>query len=202
MLKKIGLLSASVVSVFALHTAELNINDKDLQVKANLDMGQFNDTIEPNTTYWGFSFLNANEEHSEDEYGNNIKTNGYYETSFLMKREVKKSGFLIGIGIKANYTDIDTLSFVSIPLGIEAGYRIPLTIPVVVGTKVYYAPESLAFSDADNYFEYGFDGSIEIIERGAIVIGFRNMDTNVKVNTVKHKINYNKSGYFGFRFAF
>jgi hypothetical protein len=209
MLKKIGLLSASVVSGFAMHTAELNINDKDLQIKASVDLGQFNETVDPNTTYLGASYLNANEEHSDIKDGGSLKTDGYYETSFLMRREIKESGVLFGIGVKANYANLKTgasnvgdRTFISIPLGIEAGFKLPVAIPVILDAKVYYAPESLAFSDADNYLEYGVGVSVEVIERGSIVAGFRNLDTNIKVNTTTYKINYNKSGYFGFKFAF
>jgi hypothetical protein len=202
MLKKIALLSLSVASAFALHTGELNINDKDLQLKLNLDLGQFNQTTEPNTTFLGFNYLNADGEHGSLENGGNLKTSGYYESSFLMKREINDTGVLFGIGVKANYANIKinnkTEGFISIPLGLELGYKFPLAIPVILGTKVYYAPESLTFADANDYLEYSIDLSVEVIERGSLVGGFRNIDTN----TQAQKINYNKSGYFGFRFAF
>ena len=40
MLKKISLITVCAVSVFAMHNAEININDKDLEIGARLDMGQ------------------------------------------------------------------------------------------------------------------------------------------------------------------
>jgi len=51
MLKKILLMTVTVISAFALHTAEININDKDLELNAKFDMGQFNETIYPNTVF-------------------------------------------------------------------------------------------------------------------------------------------------------
>jgi len=39
MLKKLTMLSVCAASAFALHTAEININNKDLEVGAQFDMG-------------------------------------------------------------------------------------------------------------------------------------------------------------------
>ena len=57
MLKKIGLLCAFSISVFAMHSAEININQKDLEFGLNIDMGQYNRGIEPDTTFVGVTYL-------------------------------------------------------------------------------------------------------------------------------------------------
>ena len=198
MIKKSALILLSAASAFAMHTAEININDKDLELGAKFDLGQFNSTVEPDTTFVGFTYLNGDEANSE------IVTdiNGYLEANFLMKREIQNSGVTFGIGVKTNYTKANEYSFMSIPLGLEVGYNLPTAIPVSLGAKVYYAPESLSILDADSFLEYRLDVNIEIIERGSIVLGYRNIDTNFEVASNSSKLNYNSSAYFGFRFAF
>ena len=194
MLKKLSLVTASVVSAFAMHTAEININDKDLELGVNFDLGQVNDTVEPNTTFIGVRYLNGSDDNA------NTDISGYAEASFLMKREVQDSGIIFGIGLKTNYTKVQGSSYVTIPLGLEAGYTLPVAVPVIFGAKVYYAPQSLAFSKAESFLEYRADVSIEVIEKGSVILGYRNIDTNIE--TLNRDVNYNESFYFGFKFAF
>ncbi len=194
MLKKLGLVILSAVSAFAMHSAEININDKDLEIATQLDLGQFTNSVEPDSTYIGISYLNGSDDYS------NADVDGYVEASFLMKREIKDSGVTFGIGLKTNYTKINDQSYMTIPLGLEVGYKIPVEIPVVLNAKVYYAPESLSFSKAESFFEYRVDASVEVIEKGSIILGYRSMDTNLENSW--GTIHYNRSAYFGFKFAF
>ena len=53
MLKKITLLLVTSLSLFAMHSAELNINQKDLEAGLKFDIGQFNDNVEPETMFVG-----------------------------------------------------------------------------------------------------------------------------------------------------
>lgn len=198
MLKKFTLLACSATAVFAMHSAEININDKDLELGAAFDIGQFNDTVEPDTTFLGFNFLKGSDEHSADD----ADVENLYEANFLMKREVADSGVTFGIGVKANYSKVGDITFSTLPIGLEVGYTFPVEIPVYLGANLYYAPESLAFSDAESYLEYRLEVDVEVIERGSIVVGYRNIDTNVEINTRNEDVNFNKSAYFGFKFAF
>lgn len=199
MLKKLALMVALSASVFAMHSAELNINDKDLELRADMDLGQVNDTVEPDSTFIGASVLKGSDEHSST---GKVDVKPYYEARFLMIREIKDSGVKAGIGVKANFTGLSDYSYTTIPLGLEAKYTLPAEIPVTVGASVYYAPESLAFSDANSFLEYRAYLNLEMIDRGSVVVGYRSLDTEYKVNTVKSSINLNKSVYFGFKFAF
>ena len=194
MLKKLSLITLSTISAFAMHTAEININDKDLELKGKFDLGQVNDTVEPNTTFVGISYLNGDDDNADSN------VNGYFEANFLMKREVKNSGITFGIGVKSNYTKINNSSINTIPLGLEVGYKIPFSIPSTINAKVYYAPQSLSFGEADEFLEYRLDFNVEVIERGSLVLGYRNIDINLKNS--QNDITFNKSVYFGFRFAF
>ena len=199
MLRKILLITVTAISAFALHTAEININDRDLELSAKLDMGQFNDSVEPNTIFVGGRFLNGQKENSRDGNGNNLtKIDPFYEVNFLMKKAIGNMGMSFGMGAKLNYTK----DFSSMPLGVEFEYAIPAEklIPMYVYGSLYYAPSALSFSDAKDFIEYRLSYDVEIIENGRVTIGYRNINTNY--DTPSGKVVYNDSFYVGFKFAF
>ena len=193
MLKKLGLMSVCAASAFALHTAEININDKDLEVSGQFDMGQFIDAVEPDTMFVGATFLNADAENSDND---NADIDPYFEASFLMMKDMGDSGFRLGLGGKLNYTK----DFSSLPLGVEASYKIPADklIPMYINAEVYYAPSVLSFSDADSYFETRVSFDAEVIDNGKISVGYRKMDTNYE----SADFTYNDSWFIGFKFSF
>ena len=190
MLKKLGLISLMTVSAFAMHTIEVNINEKDLGVSAKFDIGQFNQRVEPGTTFVGAKYLNGSTDH-----GDFPKKYAFGELNFLKVKEVSDTGISLGLGVKANMTK----DFVSIPLGMEMIYAVPKvhTIPITINANVYYAPEVLSMKDATRFFEFGVNARFEIIENGLIVVGYRRLDT-----TYDTKLTYNSSGYIGYKFAF
>jgi len=200
MFKKILLIVASGISLFAMHSAEININQKDLELGLNLDMGQYNRTVEPDTTFLGLRYLNGNSYNSNDENGNKVNTKYFAELNFMIKQEIKNSGLKVGLGVKTNISSVSDLTFISIPLGLNLSYELPLKnfIPIEIGAEVYYAPESLSFSDASNYLEYRAGLRLEVIERGSIFLGYRDINTNY----IGYDVTYNKSAYFGFKFEF
>lgn len=201
MLKKLALLSLSGVAAFAMHTFEININDKDLGVSGKLDMGQYNQHIEPGTTFVGAKALKGSTDHSDKK----SDLNPYYELNFLKTRSVGGNGLELGMGVKANYTDNDSASYMTIPLGLEAIYTVPghLAVPVVLSAKGYYAPEVLSMEDAKEYYEVVLNVRFEVIENGLIVLGYRDMNFGFQNAAGSTKrFNYNKSGYIGYKFAF
>ncbi|MCK9473420.1 YfaZ family outer membrane protein [Sulfurimonas sp.] len=190
MFKKATLIALSAVSVFAMHSAEVNINNSDIELSARLDMGQFNESVEPNTIFLGARYLHADERHSDV---NSI--DDFQEINFLMQKNVN-SDFRLGLGIKANYTK----NFVSIPLGVEASYKLPFSssVPFYIGASIYVAPEVLSFDKADNFLEYQVNVEAEAIKNGFITLGYRHIDTNYK----NWDVEYNESLYFGLKFLF
>ena len=90
MFKKIGLILAMSISAFAMHNAQININKKDLEFDLNLDMGQYNTAIEPETTFIGASYLNGSNDNAVD-------SKYFFEASFLIKQEIQKTGLKVVI---------------------------------------------------------------------------------------------------------
>ncbi len=193
MLKKIVIIALFAASAFAMHSGEININDKDLEIGAKFDLGQFNEAVEPDTMFVGGKFINADKKHSSDDPS---ELDPYFEVNFLMMRELGNNGMSVGIGAKLNYTK----DYSALPLGLEFAYKIPAgdLIPMYLNGSLYYAPSVLSFSDADNFLEYRISYDIEIIDNGRITIGYRNIDTNYEAGD----LNYNSSWYAGFKIGF
>lgn len=193
MLKKIALIALCTVSLFAMHTGELNINETDLEVSSKFDIGQFNHNVEPDTMFLGAKFLNADKKHSSNR---NRSLDPYFEMNFLMQRAVGNSGLALGMGMKFSHAK----NYVALPLGLEFSYLIPAKslVPMYLVGSLYYAPKSLAFNDAKDYLEYRIGYDIEIIDNGRITIGYRNLETNNEMMD----FTYNRSWYVGFKIGF
>ena len=194
MLKTLTLLVASFASAFAFNSVEININDKDLELGASIDLSQMNDTVEPDTVFLSAKLLHADKGNSD--YTSSTSMDDYYEVGFLMKRDYS-SNLEIGLGMKLNATK----NFTSLPLGGEVRYALNTELPIYVGGMIYFAPSVLAMRDAKSFMEYRLLVDIEVIENAMITLGYRKLDTDYD-KPVARDINYNSSFYAGFKFKF
>ena len=197
MFKKIALLTLCSISLFAMHSIELNINDKDLEIGAKVDVHQFSESTKEDSVHIGFKLLHADKSHSDIVSTSDI--HDYYEVNFLMKREIESTNLTIGLGVKVN----GTKSYMSVPIGVEVGYKLPFgsSMPMHIGGAIYYAPEVLSMQDAKNFLEYRVDFEMEVIKNASVVIGARSMDTNYESDK-GGDLRYNRSAYLGFKFSF
>ncbi len=196
MLKKaLGLFVLGTMPLWAFHVAEININDKDFEGSLKFDAGQFNETLIPDSLFFGFSYIKGSEKHSDDL----SETEGLVGASFLMQQPLSAHPALtIGMGVKYHYTKVHDTSFSAIPIGLELMYALPVSLPLSLGGTFYYSPEVLSFDKAKNYIEYRGYVDAEVIERGHLIAGYRNIDINFEAADV----DYNHAWYFGFRFQF
>ncbi len=180
-----------------MHTAELNINETDIEAKIDMDMGQYNQQLEPDTVFIGLRYLNGDPRNS-----NYADIEDYFEASFHVQNMVGDIESLkIGVGIKVNYNSIPgDKAFYTVPLGMNIEYGLPTQdfIPMYLAADVYYAPEVLSFGDAKNYFDYRVNFDVEIIEQARITIGWREIHTDYN----ERKIRHNQSAYAGIKFRF
>ena len=199
MLKKLTILSLCAASAMAVHIGELNINNTDVEAELRFDMGQFNTMLDPDTTYIGVRYMRGSEEHSDDAL---TEDKNLLEVNYLMQRPVDAHDALtLGIGIKVDHTTAGDLDFLAASLGIEAEYRLPTAVPLYIGGAFYYSPEVLSFMDARHYVEGTAHVDIEVIERGRVTLGYRNIETEYDVSG-DGDVSFNKSFYGGFKFAF
>ena len=201
MLKKLllGTLLLSATS-YAMHEFELNINNKDLDLHLGLDMGQFNDNIEPDNLIIKARLMKGDQQHARLPYEQD--TNILGEFGFVAQStSAMAPGLMMGMGIKLAYTPLDNQSIFAMPIGVVGDYTLPLDIiiPLHIGGQFYYAPEVLAFETSTSYMEYQANFDVEIMERGLITMGYRGIETPTKV---KDNSYYNRSYFFGFKFKF
>ena len=194
MLKKLTLIVASFAQAFALNSVEININDKDLELGASVDMSQINDSVEPDTVFLSAKVLHADAANSG--YAASADMDDYYEVGFLMKRDYNHN-LQIGLGMKVN----TTRNYASAPLGAEASYMLNTELPIFVGGAIYYAPSVLAMRDAKNFMEYRLTVDVEVIDNGMVTAGYRSLSTNYEKPTPQD-VKYNSSFYAGFKFKF
>ncbi|MEN8303379.1 MAG: YfaZ family outer membrane protein [Campylobacterota bacterium] len=196
MLKKITLIALCAASAFAMHSGEININNKDLEIGAKFDIGQFNTAVEPDTMFVGGKFINADKDHSSPKGD----VDPYFELNFLMMQAVGDQGMSVGMGAKLNFTK----NYSAVPLGLEFAYKLPVTdfIPMYLNGSLYYAPSVLCMSDADSFLEYRLSYDVEVIKNGLITIGYRNIDTNYDNSHGRVDFTYNESFYVGFKIGF
>ena len=201
MLKKL-LLSTLLLasSTYAMHEFELNVNNKDLDLHLGLDMGQFNDNIEPDNLMINMRLMKGEQDHAR--LPGEQDTNILGELGFVAQASSAMApGLVMGMGIKLAYTPLENQSIFAMPIGVVTDYTLPLDIiiPLHVGGRFYYAPEVLAFEQSTSYMEYQANFDVEIMERGLITMGYRGIDTPTKD---KSNTYYNRSYFVGFKFKF
>lgn len=201
MLKKVllGTLIAALPAM-AMHEVELNLNNKDLDLHLGLDMGQFNNSIEPENLMMNMRVLMGSQDNARLPFER--KKNVLGEFGFLAQStSAMAPGLTMGLGVKLAYTYLESESIFTMPIGIEIDYVLPFDIPIPlhIGGLFYYAPEVLAFSSSTSYMEYQGNFDIEIADRALITMGYRGIDT-----PVKHQDNayFNRSYFFGFKYKF
>jgi hypothetical protein len=196
MLKKIVLGALISTASFAANQAEINVNNKEVEGQIRFDMSKSGMNA-PAGAFIGARILNGHEENS-DRIGN---TDPLMEVSFMVLRPVEGvTGLSLGLGIKGEYTKIESGHFAAIPFGLEADMKLPLStpFPLYVGGALYYAPSVLTFRDGDEYFESRIHLDIEPIPNARIEIGYRNIETDLK----SRNVTYNDAWYFGMRLDF
>ena len=195
MLKKLGLITVCAVSVFAMHNADLNLNNKDLDFGVKFDMGQFNENIEPENVIVGARFLHADSANSS--YSSNSQMDDLLEISTLVQAKVPEGETIVGIGIKFN----SAKNYSSVPLGLEVKYNVGEEFPIYVKGSLYYAPEVLCQQDAKNFIEYKVEAGIQVMKNISTYLVYRSIDTNYDSDNGGDK-NYNKSTSLGIKFSF
>lgn len=200
MLKKLITTLALTGSLFAMHNVELDLNNYDFNAQLNLDLGQFNTTINPDTVFLGARYLHASQDHSDH---NLPKDENLYDVHFFVQQRLNGNRALkLGLGTKLVYTSVSNHDFTALPIGVLADYTLPLgiSIPFVFGGSFYYSPQVLSWSDAKNYLEWELHLHINLIDRAALKFGYSQINTDFEggpSNTV-----YNEAWYGGIIFRF
>ncbi len=198
--KQLLVLLLLTASLSAMHEFEINLNQKDLDLHFGLDMGQFNDNVEPDSFIIKARVMKGDTLHSN--LPNKQETNLLGEFGFVAQSSSAMApGLVMGMGVKMAYTDLKEKSVLAMPLGITIDYTLPFDIPIPlhIAGQGYYAPEVLSFEASKNYMEFQTNFDIEVMDRGLITMGYRWIETPLLTNNSAY---YNRSYFFGLKFKF
>ena len=178
----------------ASHNFIINMNDEDLETGLKFDLGQFAHSL-PINSY----FLDMNYLYMEDDNGD---TNTQSEFGIIMKNKLQNiQEITVGLGVKNLYTKKYGKSFISIPLGITVDINFPIRgLPISLSGSFYYAPKPLTFKDGEKYLEQRFELGFEVIKRGVVYIGYREIQTHFHI--VEDDYILNKTPFVGFKLGF
>lgn len=196
MLKKLLLTLTLSLSLYAAHDASLNLNSDDIELNANLDIGELNQSDYANTYFLTLGFLDVDNRESTDPL---------WSAGFKLRQDVTGlEGLRFGIGAKGTYTEVGRYKHAAIPLGLELVYTLPVdtAIPLVLSGYFDYAPSVLSFKDADEYMEKRLEFGVQIVEQANIFVGYRDIDTDFDVIGAGGDYEYNDEFYIGFRIKF
>ena len=181
--KMIALLTLPWI-VAAQNGLSININDEDVELEGRRAIKALGG-YESSTTYLvGGTLLHT-------------KKDTLATLSFEGINTLQGAPFIeVSLGLKA----VITQDYLTLPFSIGANYHLPSSFfnDAMIGFLWAYAPSALSFNDAKSYSEMRFEGSIEVVEKISLTLGYRSIDTDYR----NADIQFNKGWYVGMRFAF
>lgn len=200
MLKKVVMIVLSSLPLAAWHHLDLTINNHDLDVKGDVDVGQFNERLDAEMILVGGRYLYASRFHNDSDLQDD---HALVDGHFVVQQRLRELPELtLGMGLKTVFTSISDEEFYAVPLGAHVSYEfLPgITLPIYLNGCFYYSPEVLSFSKAKNYLEYMINVDVMIIDRAGFTAGFRHIDTNYDLPDAD--LIFNESWFVGVKFRF
>ena len=201
MLKKIlSIFVVTVIKLSAFHTVEINMNNEELESNLNLDLAQFTNKLPVNKYFIGLNYL-----YIESDNVTSKQTESMASLNLLMKNRLSNfKPITFGLGVKLLSIQVggsESKTISAIPLGIYINFALPIySLPISLSTHIYYSPKPLTFSDGDTYFEHRYELSFEVIDKGQVFIGYRDISTTLQNST--ENISITKIPYIGIRVGF
>jgi len=194
MLKKLLLLIWISAALYAQHDASINLNNDEIELKGNLDIGEMNESDYPDTYFLTLGFLDVDNDESTDPM---------FEAGLMLRQNIEAvEGLRFGLGLKGTYTEVANSDHAAIPLGAELEYTLPFvfSMPIKLKGALFYAPSVLSFKDADGYSEGRIELSIDIVEQATLFVGYRNIETDF--DGYRGDYTYTDKGYIGAKVRF
>lgn len=107
--------------------------------------------------------------------------------------------FTLGARLYVVETDLPNASAQALALGAGFDYFIPANMPMMVGAKVYYAPQVTTLGDADNLLDFRAQFSIDLLPSASVFLGYRQYEVDLQA-TGTHDLDENI--HIGLRFHF
>ena len=111
-----------------------------------------------------------------------------------------KSELDLGIGGRVFWVDIANRSGQALGLGVVAAYTIPPVPRLRLAGTLHYAPDIVAFSDLEKYYEASLSVSFLVVDRAQIYVGYR--VAKAEVEGVAGRLEVDDGGHVGIRIEF
>jgi len=194
LLKKIfAILLISYSQLSAFHSVMVNMNNEELETNINLDLAQFIDKFPVNHYFIGYNYLYIE---------NNTYINTMQSVNLLMRNRLPNyRPITFTLGAKFISADMNNKQISAVPFGFSVKFELPInSLPISFYAQVFYSPKPLTFSDGDTYLEQKYELSFEVIEKGQIFIGYRDISSTLKQSD--RVMEFSKIPYAGLRIGF
>jgi hypothetical protein len=199
--KRVLLIAVLLFSnLYSYHTFEVNMNSEELESRVDLDLAQFINSYEVERYFAGVDYLYIENSGSEGKNSSDSMTS----LNLMVKGHLENfKPLTFGLGMKPFIADMGDRDIQALPLGLLINLRLPIrTFPISFSSSFYYSPKPLTFNDGDEYFEQRYEFAIELIKRGEIVVGYRDMEFSVVNGEKDEYYKFSQMGYVGIRIGF
>ncbi len=163
----------------------ININDRDLEVLANMNLNTFAEYSDSTAYILDSYYLNSD---GDDLFSIGISGENTFQGI---------QGLRLGFGTRLVFVD----DFAALPLFGKASFILPFndSIPTTsLVTSFAFAPTVLTFRDGEGYSEFRLEVGMEVIQSIHLFVGYRNINTEYKT----FDKTFNESFYAGMKLSF
>jgi len=191
--KILSILLISYSQLSAYHSIMVNMNNEELETNLNLDLAQFVDKFPVNQYFIGYDYLYIE---------NNTDVNTMQSLKLLMKNRLPNyRPITFGLGVKFISANIKQRDISAVPFGFSVKFELPInSLPISFNAQVFYSPKPLTFSDGDTYLEHKYELAFEVIKKGQIFIGYRDISSILQQSN--QVLEFSKIPYIGLRIGF
>ena len=184
--KLFSLLLLSTILLFSRNTVGLNINTEDFEVTGAMDINTFSEYTNGTMFVVNTNYLSTLD---DDLFGLGLSAHNSYQGT---------EGLSLGFGAKFVYLE----NFMAFPLMAEATYAFMVmdNMPIAsLSASLFYAPTTLSFDEASNYFEFRAEAAMEVINAVSLYVGYRDIETEYIYFDFE---TFNSSFYGGLKMSF
>jgi hypothetical protein len=177
------------------------MNNEELDGGIHFDLAQFIDKFDINKYFIGINYLYT-EENKNKNY------NSMIDLSFLLLDRMNfYKSLKFGIGFKTLYLEKDETSFVAIPITTFSSIETKIFgILTEFSGTFHYSPQSLTFKNGYRYSDYRLQIAFNVIQRGKLIFGYRNIKANFINGSGFNETNidekFSNGIFFGFELGF
>ena len=185
-------LSASFLLTFSVISSSVIANEFDMRISDDAIQGNaafFNDR---SSGQFGLGYFYKNEDEAINILNIDLHTKG--------QTAIANMPTTVGVGFQANLFKEDKLKGSAIGIGGTVKVNIPEAPGLSIETSLHYAPNVLAFGDADEFRTFSLQTNYRIIESADVSLGYRYLNVGVEETNDNH--TFESGAFLGLKISF